>query len=90
MTKALKQAQVERCVDNMLGMLNNAALAQMTSIGQRTKLCDMIPLCLPSMSAQSTAAAGWHERYVHVVNYEPLESRLPLHRNALTGARHAA
>ena len=44
MTKELNQAQVERCVDNMLGMLNNGALAQMTSIGQRTELCDTIPI----------------------------------------------
>jgi hypothetical protein len=44
MTKALNQSQVERCVDNMLGMLNSAALAQMTSIGQRVELRDTIPL----------------------------------------------
>jgi hypothetical protein len=40
MTKELNQAQVERFPDTLPGMLNSVALALMTSIGQRTRLCD--------------------------------------------------
>jgi hypothetical protein len=61
-TKDQDQAQVERFADNMLGMLNNGALALMTSIGHRPVLFDTMAILLPSTSAQTGAAAGWHER----------------------------
>jgi 2-polyprenyl-3-methyl-5-hydroxy-6-metoxy-1,4-benzoquinol methylase len=63
-TKALNQAQVEAFADKMLGMLNGAALALMTSIGHRTGLFDTMATLAPSTSAQVAEAAGLHERYV--------------------------
>jgi hypothetical protein len=62
-TKELHQAQVERCVDNMLGMLNNGVLALMTSLGHRPGLFDTMTNLPPSTSAQIAAAAGLHKRY---------------------------
>jgi 2-polyprenyl-3-methyl-5-hydroxy-6-metoxy-1,4-benzoquinol methylase len=63
-TKVLNQAQVEAFAGNMLGMLNGAALALMTSIGHRTGLFDTMANLPPSTSAQVADAAGLHERYV--------------------------
>jgi 2-polyprenyl-3-methyl-5-hydroxy-6-metoxy-1,4-benzoquinol methylase len=63
-TNALNQAQVEAFADKMLGMLNGAALALMTSIGHRTGLFDTMSTLAPSTSAQVAEAAGLHERYV--------------------------
>jgi 2-polyprenyl-3-methyl-5-hydroxy-6-metoxy-1,4-benzoquinol methylase len=63
-TNALNQAQVEAFADKMLGMLNGAALALMTSIGHRTGLFDTMATLAPSTSAQVAEAAGMHERYV--------------------------
>jgi len=65
----------------MLGILNNAALALMTSIGHRTGLFDTMAGLPPSTSAQIAAAAGLNERYVRewlgamvvgrIVDYDP-------------------
>jgi hypothetical protein len=62
-TKELHQAELERCADNMLGMLNNEILALMTSIGHRTGLSGTTTILPPSTSAQIAAAAGLHKRY---------------------------
>ena len=62
-TKELHQAKLERCADNMLGMLNNEILALMTSIGHRTGLSGTTTILPASTSAQIAAAAGLHKRY---------------------------
>jgi hypothetical protein len=62
-TIELHQAQLERCADNMLGMLNNEILALMTSIGHRTGLSGTTTILPASTSAQIAAAAGVHKRY---------------------------
>jgi hypothetical protein len=62
-TIELHQAQLERCADNMLGMLNNEILALMTSIGHRTGLSGTTTILPASTSAQIAAAAGLHKRY---------------------------
>jgi Rv2258c-like winged HTH domain len=87
-TKELHQAQVERCVDNMLGMLNNGVLALMTSIGHRPGLFDTMTILPPFTSAQLAAAAGLHERYgrkylgtmvtAGVVDVDPASARFVL------------
>lgn len=64
-TKELHQAQVERCLDIMLGMLNNGVLTLMTSIGHRPRLFDTITILPPSTRAQIAAAADLHKRYGH-------------------------
>ena len=50
----------------MLGMLNNVALAPMTSIGRRTGLSGTTTILPPSTSARIAAAAGLHKRYGRV------------------------
>jgi Rv2258c-like winged HTH domain len=87
-TQVLHQAQVERCVDNMLGMLNNGVWALMTSIGHRTGLFDTMTIFSPSTSAQIAAAAGLHKRYgsewlgaivtAGVVDVDPVSTRFVL------------
>lgn len=50
--------------EQMLDMLNNAALALMTSIGHRTELFDAMAELPPSTCQQIADAAGLNERYV--------------------------
>jgi hypothetical protein len=48
----------------MLGILNDAALALMLSIGHRSGLFDAMAALPPSTSVQIADAAGLQERYV--------------------------
>ena len=67
--------------ERMLGVLNGAALALMTSIGHRTGLFDVMAGMPPADSAKIATLAGLNERYVRewlgamttagVVEYDP-------------------
>ncbi|MGH9941078.1 MAG: class I SAM-dependent methyltransferase [Pyrinomonadaceae bacterium] len=60
----LEKNKAEAFAEKMLGVINGAALALMTSIGHRTGLFDTMAYLPPSTSAEIAAAAGLHERYV--------------------------
>jgi len=60
----LNEARAEQFAEQMLGMLNNAALALMTSIGHRTGLFDAMSNLPPATSMEIAAATGLNERYV--------------------------
>ena len=87
-TQELHQAQVERCVDIMLGMLNIGVLALMTSIGHRPGLLDTMTILPLSASAQIAAAVDLHMRYgrewlgtmvtAGVVDVDPASTRFVL------------
>ena len=78
---ALDAAKLERFEGKMLGVLNGAAVALMTSIGHRTGLFDVMSRMRPATSPAIAAEAGLDERYVRewlaamvtggVVDYEP-------------------
>jgi SAM-dependent methyltransferase len=61
---ALDGAKLEAFEGRMLGVLNGAALALMTSIGHRTGLFDVMSRMRPATSAAIAGAAGLDERYV--------------------------
>src|ERR687890_1737812 len=63
-TRELDQAKSEAFAERMIGILNDAALALMTSIGHRTSLFDVMAGLPPSTSQQIAAAADLNERYV--------------------------
>jgi 2-polyprenyl-3-methyl-5-hydroxy-6-metoxy-1,4-benzoquinol methylase len=81
MTQQLDQAKADAFAEKMLGVLNHAALALMTSIGHRTSLFDKMAELRPSTSAQIAQAAGLQERYVRewlgamvtgqIIEYDP-------------------
>ena len=54
----------EAFAENMIGILNHAALGLMTSIGHRTGLFDTMKDLPPSTSKQIADTAGLNERYV--------------------------
>ena len=80
-TNGLNQQKVEAFSGRMLDVLNQGALALMTSIGHRTGLFDTMIQLPPATSGQIAEAAGLHERYVRewlgamvvgqVVEYNP-------------------
>ncbi len=57
-------AKSEAFAGKMLGVINNAGVALMTSIGHRTGLFDQMVDLPPSTSAQIAEKAGLDERYV--------------------------
>jgi 2-polyprenyl-3-methyl-5-hydroxy-6-metoxy-1,4-benzoquinol methylase len=63
-TRELDQAKSEAFAERMIGILNDAALALMTSIGHRTGLFDVMAGLPPSTSQQIADAANLNERYV--------------------------
>jgi len=63
-TRELDQAKSEAFAERMIGILNDAALALMTSIGHRTSLFDVMAGLPPSTSQQIADAANLDERYV--------------------------
>src|SRR5919107_131969 len=63
-TRELDQAKAEAFAGRMLGILNDAALALMASIGHRTGLFDTMSGMPPSSSEQIADAANLNERYV--------------------------
>lgn len=60
----LDQAKTEAFAERMLDILNNGAIAIMTSIGHRTGLFDVMAKLPPATSQQIADAAGLNERYV--------------------------
>src|ERR687893_1944901 len=88
-TPDLDRAKAEEFAERMVGVLNEGAIALMTSIGHRTGLFDAMAGLPLSTSQQIADAAGLNERYVRewlsamvvgrVVEYEPEDGtyRLP-------------
>jgi 2-polyprenyl-3-methyl-5-hydroxy-6-metoxy-1,4-benzoquinol methylase len=83
-TEVLEQtgeSKAEAFAGRMLGAINGAGVALMTSIGHRTGLFDAMATLPPSTSARIAEAAGLNERYVRewlgamttggVVEYDP-------------------
>lgn len=93
-TQELNQSKVEQFGEKMVGVMNSAATALMTSIGHQTGLFDTMADLPPSTSQQIAAAAKLNERYVRewlsvmvtgrVVDYHPLDGTYAL------PAEHAA
>ena len=63
-TRELDQGKAEAFAERMIGVLNEGALAIMTSVGHRTGLFDAMAELPPSTSEQVASAAGLNERYV--------------------------
>lgn len=88
-THDIDEAKVEAFAEQMLGVLNDAMLALMTSIGHQTGLFDTMADLPPSTSEEIASAAKLHERYVRewlgamvvggLVTYDPSSKtyRLP-------------
>jgi 2-polyprenyl-3-methyl-5-hydroxy-6-metoxy-1,4-benzoquinol methylase len=80
-TETLDVAKAEAFAGKMVGVLNGAAVALMTSIGHRTGLFDAMADLTPSTSRQIAAVAGLSERYIRewlgamatggVIEYDP-------------------
>ena len=80
-TNQLDQSKADAFADRMLNILNEGALALMSSIGHRTRLFDVMSDLPPSTSEQIANAAELNERYVRewlgamvagrVVDYDP-------------------
>ena len=63
-TDILDQTKADAFADRMLNMLNEGALALMSSLGHRTRLFDVMGGLPASTSEQIATAAGLNERYV--------------------------
>ncbi|QIN82076.1 methyltransferase domain-containing protein [Rubrobacter tropicus] len=63
-TREIDQQRAEAFAERMLGTINEASVALMTSIGHRTGLFDAMAGLDPSTSEEIAAAAGLDERYV--------------------------
>ena len=63
-TQELDSTRVETFGGRMLGLINDAFLAQLVSIGHQTGLFDRLASLPPSTSEQVAEAAGLNERYV--------------------------
>ena len=63
-TQQFDQERAEAFADRMVGVLNEGAIALMTSIGHRTGLFDAMGELPPSTSARISEAANLDERYV--------------------------
>lgn len=85
--------------EKMLGIVNQASLALMCSIGHRTGLFDTMSKLLPATSTQIADAAGLDERYVRewlgamatgrIVEFDPIQDTYALpaeHASFLTRA----
>ena len=93
-TYILDQSKADAFADRMLNILNEGALALMSSIGHRTRLFDVMSGLPPSTSQQIADAAELNERYVRewlgamvtgrIVEYDPDSSTYHL------PAEHAA
>lgn len=60
----LNQAKKDAFAGKMVGILNGAALALMTSVGRQTGLFEVMASLPPSTSEEIAKAAGLNERYV--------------------------
>ncbi|MBI3894509.1 MAG: methyltransferase domain-containing protein [Acidobacteria bacterium] len=101
-TQILDKAKAESFVGKMVGVLNDACLALMVSVGHQTGLFDAMAELPPSTSAEIAQAAKLKERYVRewlgamvtggIVEYDPTQSAYWLpreHAAALTRAAGA-
>ena len=92
-----KPVPTDEFAEQLLGLLNGAAVIQMLSIGHRTGLLDAMADLPPSTSAEIANAAGLNERYVRewlgavttggIVTYDPATRRYhlpPSHAALLT------
>jgi 2-polyprenyl-3-methyl-5-hydroxy-6-metoxy-1,4-benzoquinol methylase len=80
----MDEAKSEAFAEKMLGMLNCASVALMTSVGHRTGLFDGMAGLPPSTSSQVADKTGLNERYVReclgalvtsgIVEYDPEDS----------------
>jgi hypothetical protein len=80
-TQEFDEAKVEAFSEQMLGVLNDAMLALMISIGHQTALYDTMAILPPSTSEEIASEASLQERYVRewlgamvvggVVTYDP-------------------
>ncbi len=62
--KSFDQNQADEFAEQLIDMLNQGAMALMTSIGHRTGLFDSMAGLPPSTSGEIAAKAGLNERYV--------------------------
>lgn len=98
-THDLDTAKVEEFAGRMLGVVNDATLALMTSIGHQTGLFDAMADLPPATSEEIASAADLDERYVRewlgamviggVVDYDPEQATYhlpPEHAACLTRA----
>jgi SAM-dependent methyltransferase len=60
----LDMARAEAFAGQMIGVLNNAAIALMTSVGHQAGLFDALADLPPASTAEIASAAGLNERYV--------------------------
>lgn len=63
-TQKFEPTRAEAFAERMVGVLNEGAIALMTSIGHRTRLFDTMAELEPSTSARIASAANLEERYV--------------------------
>lgn len=87
-TAEFNQERCDAFADRMVGMLNEAALSMMTSIGHRVKLFDVMESLPPATSLQIADCAGLQERYVRewlgamatgkIIEYDPIEDTYSL------------
>jgi hypothetical protein len=63
-TQDIDESKVEAFAEQMLGVLNDAMLALMTSVGHQTGLFDTMADLPPSTSEEIASAAKLQERYV--------------------------
>jgi SAM-dependent methyltransferase len=102
-TEALDRQRADAFAERMLGLLNDAALALMVSVGHRTGLFDAMADGRPVTADALARGAGLHERYVRewlaamvtgrIVEYDPADRayRLPPeHAASLTRAAEPA
>lgn len=93
------QKKAEEFADRFFGYLNAASLVQLASVGQETRLFDVMAGLEPSTSVQIARAGGLNERYVRewlnglvagrVVIYNPRSRKYslpPEHAACLTRA----
>src|SRR5215471_17100865 len=93
----LDQAKTEQFAQTMLGVLNDAFVALMTSIGHQTGLFEVMADLPPATSTEISRAAGLQERYVRewlaalvagrVIDYDPAQRTYtlpPEHAASLT------
>ncbi len=98
-TSTMDPARAEAFLGRMVGVLNDASLALMCSIGHQTGLFDTMATMPPSTSEQIATAASLNERYVRewlgamvtgqIVEYDPTRQTYalpPEHAAALTRA----
>ena len=96
---SLDAGKLERFEAKLVGALNGASLALMTSIGHRAGLFDVMSRLRPASSAEIARQAGLHPRYVRewlgamvtggVIEYDPVDDRYALpaeHAQLLTRA----